>query len=188
MSYRKNKMKKIHFITTNKFKFEFAEKIFRRFKIKLIWINKRYWEIQSENLDEIISYALKEIKIDPCMIEDSGLFIEALNGFPGFATKFVQRKIGGIGIIKLMRNEKNRNAYFKSVVGVKINNKIKTFSGIMEGRILHEIQGDEKSFDSIFAPKGSEKSLYYAKDIETDWHRSFTKAAQYVAGELYGKR
>ncbi len=179
---------KVYFVTTNKYKFKFAEKIFKKFKIDLVWVNKEYKEIQNENIDEIVKEALEEIEVTPCIIEDSGLFIEALNGFPGFASKYVQEKIGGIGIIKLMKNEKNRNAYFKSVVGVKINKKIKTFSGVMHGKILYVPQGDEKSFDSVFAPKGFEKSLYYTKDIETDWHKSFTKAAQYIAGELYGER
>ncbi len=181
-------MSRVYFITTNEFKFKFAENIFKKFGIDLIWIEKEYKEIQCENIEEIVVNALKEIEIDPCIVEDSGLFIEALNGFPGFISKFVQEKIGGVGIIKLMKNEKNRSAYFKSIVGVKINNKIKTFSGIMYGRILTEIQGDRRSFDSIFAPRGIKKSLYYARDIETDWHISFKKAAQYIAGELHVRR
>jgi XTP/dITP diphosphohydrolase len=38
----------------------------------------------------------------PIIVEDAGLFVEALNGFPGPYSSYVYKTIGNEGLLKLM--------------------------------------------------------------------------------------
>jgi len=105
----------IYFVTSNKGKQAEARAIFG----DLVQKDIGYTEIQADTLDEVAAYGIKEVaaRLDsPVMIEDAGLFVEALGGFPGVYSAYVQRTIGNAGILRLMEGEENRNAHFKSVV------------------------------------------------------------------------
>lgn len=47
------------------------------------------------------------------LVEDSGLFINSLNGFPGPYSSFVERKIGLQGILDLLKNKDERVAEYR---------------------------------------------------------------------------
>jgi XTP/dITP diphosphohydrolase len=142
---------KIFFVTSNKGKFSEAEKKIKNIEQKKI----DYPEIRSEKLSEIVVHGIEFLKgkiRKPFFIEDSGLFIESLNGFPGPFSKYVFNKIGCKGILKLMKNEKNRKAVFKSVIGY-YDKKIKVFEGVCEGRISTRMRGKKGfGYDPIFIP------------------------------------
>ena len=64
-----------------------------------------YPEIQAESLEETIVPGLEWLvsKFDrPVMIDDSGLFIDALKGFPGVYSSYAFRTLGCEGILRLM--------------------------------------------------------------------------------------
>ena len=48
------------------------------------------------------------------LVEDSGLFIESLDDFPGVYSSYFFRTVGNQGIIKLLENESNRNAEYRA--------------------------------------------------------------------------
>jgi inosine/xanthosine triphosphate pyrophosphatase family protein len=50
-------------------------------------------------------------------MQDAGLKIEALNGFPGPYTKYVMDTIGAAGILRLMASVENRHVHFEQVLG-----------------------------------------------------------------------
>ncbi len=148
----------ISFVTTNKGKFVEAKKIAEKFSIEIRWVNLEYPEIQGESLEEVayfsIKFLSKEID-DMFFIEDSGLFINSLKGFPGIYSSYVFKTIGNEGILKLMEGVKDRSAYFKAVVAFYDRSEIHTFIGITEGRIANEIRGDSGfGFDPIFEYNG----------------------------------
>ncbi len=149
---------KIFFVTSNNGKYVEANQKIKNIEQK----NIDYPEIRSENLSEIVVYGiefLKEKIRKPFFIEDSGLFIEVLNGFPGPYSKYVYNKVGCKGILKLMRNEKNRAAIFKSVIGY-YDKKIKVFEGICEGEISIRMKGKSGfGYDPVFIPKNSNKTF-----------------------------
>ena len=106
-----------------------------------------------------------------CFSEDTGLEVEALNGEPGVKTA----RYAGEGrkfqenIDKLINNlqgETNRNARFRTVISLILNNKEYLFDGICEGNIT-EVQKGTKGFgyDPIFIPEGASKS-FGEMDIE----------------------
>ncbi len=121
-----------------------------------------YPEIQANTLEEVVKYILDELSsFAPLIIDDSGLFIDALNGFPGVYSSYVMDTLGCDGILKLMDGTENRKAHFECVIGY-LNNEKKLFKGISEGMITKEIKGDSGfGYDPIFNPL--DKDITYAQ-------------------------
>jgi len=88
-------------------------------------------------------------------IEDSGMFIPALNGFPGPYSAFVSKSIGNDGILKLMAGKKGaeRRVTFKTVVAFCDTPEKSPilFVGTVEGKIADAMRGEGGfGFDPIF--------------------------------------
>lgn len=153
----------ITFITSNIHKVEEAENIFRKFNIELEHIDLGYTEPQG-TLEEVAiagaKYASRKLN-KPVIVEDAGLFIKALEDFPGTYSSYVQDTIGNNGILKLMdefKYDKDRYAEFRSVIGYCAPNiEPKIFLGKVSGIIAFEEIGNKGfAFDPIFyVPKMS---------------------------------
>ncbi|MEM2990196.1 MAG: XTP/dITP diphosphatase [Halobacteria archaeon] len=146
--------KKLLFITSNLGKVEEARKFLSKLNVEIAQLNLKYPEIQSNSLMEIARYGAEycysKLK-KPLFVEDSGLFIKALNGFPGPYSSYVFKTIGNIGLLRLMQGVEKREAYFKSVVAYHDGENIKIFSGIVRGKISYEAKGSSGfGFDPIF--------------------------------------
>ncbi|AFK21999.1 XTP/dITP diphosphatase [Pyrococcus sp. ST04] len=153
---------KIFFITSNDGKVREAKALLEPLGVEVIKKTIEYPEIQAGSLEEVVEFGAKwlaEILDGPFMIEDSGLFIEALNGFPGVYSAYVYKTIGLDGILKLLSDVENRRAYFKSVIGY-YDGKLHIFKGIVWGRISTEKRGIHGfGYDPIFVPDGYEKTF-----------------------------
>lgn len=125
-------------------------------------------EIQSDLLQEIAAASVEkafERAHLPFIVEDAGLFIDALNGFPGPYAAYVFKTIGNEGLLRLMHNVKARKAHFESTVAY-LSSDLKSpicFTGTVHGEIAEaERRGDSISgfgFDPIFKPKGARKTF-----------------------------
>ena len=96
------------FASGNKNKYEEAEKILAEFGIKLKFFKTNLLEIQSYGwLDEIAEQkaldAYSKCK-EPVIVEDSGLFIKDLRGFPGPFSSYAFQTLGNIGILGLLNS------------------------------------------------------------------------------------
>ena len=141
----------IYFVTSNKGKYAEAQAIFG----DLLQKDIGYTEIQADTLEEVALYGMKEVAArlqGPVMLEDAGLFVEALNGFPGVYSAYVQKTIGNAGILRLMEGQENRKAYFKSVVAyLEPGREAVMFSGEVHGQIGFEARGQKGfGYDPIF--------------------------------------
>jgi len=165
----------IYFITSNMHKYLETRKIFRSHRLELGRISKNYTEIQADALEEVVKEALKRIKRKKVFIEDAGIFIKALKGFPGVYSRYIEDTIGNHGILRLMRDVKERSAVFKSVVGYR-DAEIKLFNGEVFGSIAFEERGSRGfGYDPIFVPKGYNKT--FAEDYELKQRISHRKKA-----------
>lgn len=163
-------IKKIYFATTNQNKFKEAEKIFFKYGLKLEHLKLKTIEIQSGSLKKIALNSLNQVLSKhrlPVFVEDAGLFIKALNGFPGPYSSYVFKTIGFKGILKLMKNVQNREACFLSVVAFGNRElKPKVFTGKVCGKITLKAKGlSGFGFDPIFQPKNFKKT-FAEMDIE----------------------
>jgi XTP/dITP diphosphohydrolase len=148
----------INFVTSNKGKFAEADGIFGNLEMR----NIGYTEIQADTLEEVAAFGIREVmerQKGPVMIEDAGLFINALNGFPGVYSAYVQKTVGNAGILKLMQGLENRDAFFKSVVAyAEPGTEPVMFAGEVHGQIGFEQRGEKGfGYDPIFYVDG--KSL-----------------------------
>jgi len=108
----------------------------------------------------------------PCIADDSGLVIPALNGFPGVKT---HRFLDGSDsrrnqeILKLMKDIKDRTCYFTCSIAYFDGINLETFEYSLEGRIaLKENINNGFGFDSIFLYNGkylSDMSMQEKNDI-----------------------
>lgn len=142
--------------TRNKNKYSEAKNILAALGITLKILEADRVEIQADDLEEIAIYSLRNLESEsrPITVEDAGLFIDGLNGFPGPYSSYVLRTIGLEGVLKLMKKVDDRNAKFQSAVAYKFHNKLRCFLGVVEGEISTEIRGSQGfGYDPIFIPR-----------------------------------
>ncbi|MDG6997700.1 MAG: RdgB/HAM1 family non-canonical purine NTP pyrophosphatase [Nitrososphaerota archaeon] len=154
-----------YFATENVHKLEEAKMALGQHKIdveKLEGVSKI--EIQHVDLEEIAATALALIlpKTEkPIFVEDSGLFVHDLNGFPGPYSSYIFDTIGINGLLKLLDGAKTRKAEFKSSVAFGKGGKwLATFSSTTEGTIQLQSRGSNGfGFDPIFVPIWAQKTF-----------------------------
>jgi XTP/dITP diphosphohydrolase len=151
-------------VTSNIGKFKEAKLVMESYGITIQHLAIEKPEIQADDIKEISEYAAKEILKQhrkEILVEDAGLFIEALNGFPGPYSSYVLRTIGCQGILQLLEQETERTAKFKAVLSYgKPKESVISFIGEIKGIITHSMRGDSGfGFDPIFVPEGSNKTF-----------------------------
>ena len=148
----------IYFITSNKGKLEEVRAITGMdIRSKSIEIA----EIQDTDVEKIVKdkavKAYSSIK-RPVIVEDTGLYIKALNGFPGALVKWLVDAVGPGGICKIVSKYSNRNAYAETCIAFYDGRKLATFSGRIDGTIARSPIGDNGfGWDPIFIPNGRER-------------------------------
>lgn len=127
-------------------------------RIKVNHLDFEYPELRSDDPTEIVRVAAKTLAErlnKTIVVEDSGLFVDALKEFPGTCTAYIHKRIGNEGIIRLMKGQKNRKCFYKSAIGYcePGHEPIATL-GVEEGTIASEISGTNGwGQDPIFIPK-----------------------------------
>lgn len=166
-------MKTLYFVTGNKGKFSEAKNRFSGLNIKIVRKDLGYPEIQADSLEEVALYGVNYIqsRLDkPFFLEDAGLFIDGLDGFPGVYSAYIFYRIGCHGILKLMDEFKDnkRNAYFRSVIAFKEpEKKSKLFIGESCGMISKKPLGNNGfGYDPIFIPENEKKTFAQMETTE----------------------
>lgn len=160
-----HKLSDLLFVSSNINKFREAKEILDSFGIPIKFFKLTLEEIQSNSIKQI---ALKKAKDAfskchvPLIIEDDGLHIDSLGGFPGPYSSYVQKTIGNQGILKLLN--RSRDAKFISTITYCDKNNLKSFEGKLFGTISKLEKGKGWGFDPIFIPKNQKKT--YGELIE----------------------
>jgi len=152
------------FATSNEHKFDEARLALREFGIALKRLPAKGTELQSDDIAEIAKHsAVETFKRErrPLFVEDTGLFVHALKGFPGPYASYVNRTVGPESLITLLRGARERRAEFVSAVAhCSQGSKVDVFYGSLRGRIAGEPRGGNGfGFDPVFIPLGSEMTL-----------------------------
>ena len=116
---------------------------------------KGYFDIlKSKNLSNFMVIA-----------DDTGLFVEALNGAPGiYAARYAGENVtyldNRLKLLKELKGVENRNAYFATAVCMVTDNDVKYFHGKTSGRILKKNVGKNGfGYDAIFYSNELKKSF-----------------------------
>lgn len=162
---------RLAFVTTNQDKAREVVSILGSEGIELEVVNLKLIEPQSDSLEEISIACCKEAygKLKrPVFVEDSGLFIECLNGFPGPYSSYVYKTIGLKGVLKLLEGVVDRRAVFQSCVACKLSDgPPKVFKGTCDGRMATVPRGSSGfGFDPIFIPDHDGGRVFAEMSIE----------------------
>ena len=98
-------MKSLYFASNNYDKYVEIQPVLQKYSIDVRFSRMKLTEIQSTFLIEIAieksKSAFEKISM-PIIVEDDGLYIDELNGFPGQYSSYIFETIGNDGILKLL--------------------------------------------------------------------------------------
>lgn len=184
----------VYFLTSNRHKFQEARGVLKEYGLRVKMLRRKIEEIQHDKLEKIAVVALSRASVGlklPAFVEDAGLFVEALGGFPGPYSSYVYRTIGLQGILRLLEGREDRGAEFRSVVAFREPPGImKAFLGVAKGIISHHAKGDQGfGFDPIFIPDGSEVTFgempMEEKSLHSHRGRALRKFARWYTGRAF---
>lgn len=121
-------------------------------------------EVQADDLGVVAwhkaSALLGRVR-EPYFVDDGGLFVDALKGFPGVYSAPTLKSIGAPGILRLMEGVLDRRARFECVVGYVDAGEVRLFKGRCEGRLAlaPRAAGHGFGFDPIFEPEGETRTF-----------------------------
>jgi len=148
----------IYFITGNENKFKEAKAIIPEFEQLNIDID----EIQELDPKKIIEHKIN-LALKKCsgkiLVEDTSLFIECLNGFPGPLIKWFLKSMAAEEIYNLVKKYSNNNTTALTHIGYYDGEKINFFSAELKGKIVQPKGKTDFGWDCIFKPENSEKTL-----------------------------
>lgn len=162
---------KITYITGNWAKVKVAKMFFEPLGFEIDNKKIECPELQADTFEEVAKYSSKYasdlLKCDT-LKNDSGLVIPALKGFPGPYTHYVEDTLGEDGILKLMQNIENREAYFvECLCYTQYGKEPVCFTSKINGKIALEKSGKYGwSYDFIFIPEGKDKTFANYPDDE----------------------
>ena len=135
------------------------------------------------------NYVKERYQMD-CFADDTGLEVKALNGEPGvFSARYAgEQKDNEANIKKLLselEGKENREARFKTVIALNLNDHQHLFMGICKGHILEDKKGEHGfGYDAVFQPNNSEKSFAEMELVEKSKISHRGKALQYLIDYL----
>jgi len=153
--------KRLTFVTGNKGKATELGALLAPHGFEVMQDPRGYPEIQADTLAEVTEAGADHLLANglqpPFVLEDSGLFIDSLKGFPGAYSRHALDTIGCDGILRLMAEVPlaQRSARFEADLLLVEGRRRRHFAGLCPGRIATEAAGAGGfGFDPIFAPAG----------------------------------
>ena len=178
-------METITFASINQNKFFEVQSILLTRNIIIDFSKIHLVEIQSDSLEEIAREKAKTAfaKVGrQVIVEDDGLFIDSLSGFPGQYSSFVFKTIGNGGILKLLAGSTKRSAYFSSLIAFYNGISLSISEGRVDGRISDRITEGGWGYDPIFVPDGTDLTFAELKKSKNEYShrkRALEKFAQW---------
>lgn len=143
-------------VTGNPGKVREYQAAFAEYGVAMEHAHVPYDEVQTSYLEEVVDKGLKALcaqGLRDFMVDDSGLFVNALKGFPGVWSAYAQKTIGNQGLLKLMEGVQDRSAVFKCCIGARIGDQTIVVTGVCPGLITEQEEGsDGFGYDPIFSP------------------------------------
>tara|TARA_Y100001933_G_scaffold205579_1_gene208170 strand:- start:956 stop:1531 length:576 start_codon:yes stop_codon:yes gene_type:complete len=163
-------MNEICFVTGNKNKLREVQNLLTNYKIvSLVDLNFSEDIAETENTIQgnaelKASFIYNKYNID-CFSDDTGLFIDSLGGLPGvksarYAGENCNSEENINLVLKNLKDKSDRNASFKTVICLILNNTRYFFEGVINGKITEEKVGNGGfGYDPIFVPEGFDKTF-----------------------------
>jgi XTP/dITP diphosphohydrolase len=168
-------LRAVTFASTNQNKYREVQSILSSHGIAVDFAQLNLVEVQSDSLEEIAGEkaksAFSQVK-RPVIVEDDGLFIDALKGFPGQYSSHAFKTIGNEGIMKLMAGSADRSASFRSLIAFYDGQHLSISEGRVDGKISYKITEGGWGYDPIFIPAGIDITFAQLKEKKNEYsHR-----------------
>jgi len=176
-------MRELFFITSNHGKVHEATEKLRPLGYAVIQKDLGYPELQADSLEEVASWGASYIQErfnKPFILEDAGIFIDVLQGFPGVYSKYVFYTIGLDGVLHLLKGSSNRKARFRSVFAYSEPGRKPILAiGECAGTITMKKQGTHGfGYDPLFIPNGARKTFGEMSVEEKNYFSHRSKALE----------
>lgn len=162
--------------------------------LALGWERRTLPEPQADDLETVVRSKLGALPADrgTWIVDDSGLFLSALGGFPGVYSAYALRTIGLDGLLRLLRG-RGREAVFRTVAGVRQGATSRLFRGEVRGRIAMRARGRHGfGYDPIFIPDGWRRTFGQVPPVEKNEvshrARAMRRAATYLSGRAGSRK
>lgn len=177
----------LRFVTTNPGKVREAREYLGGVR-EIEQFEYEYAEIQSEDLSPIAAHGAREAfdaAGSPVFVEDSGLFITDLGGFPGPYSSYVYGTLGNDRLWRLVSAEENHRAVFRSVIAYYDGETGETFEGAVPGRIVAPRGEGGFGYDPVFEYDGQTFAELSTAEKNAVSHRgrALAKFARWLAGD-----
>ena len=158
----KGKEKEIVFVTTNPHKVAEVRGLLKGYTLTNIDLHLPELQgVQEDIVSAKASAACLELK-KPVVVDDTGLYITALDGMPGpYGAHFI-KAMGVEKIGKIMSLFQDKTAVFKTCVGyAEPGTKPQVFVGEIAGTMLEKPRGANHGFgyDPLFVPDGHTRTF-----------------------------
>lgn len=161
----------VRFVSTNRNKFrEVAAVLGGEFDLRVRWIRRELPEPQADDLATVVRSKLSALPRSGAtyLVEDSGLFLTGLGGFPGVYSAYIYETIGLRGILRLL-DGRSRRAVFRTVAGVRRGGRTWMIEGTATGTIARRPRGRGGfGYDPIFIPTGERRTFAEMSAEEKD--------------------
>ncbi len=116
-------------------------------------------ELDAHNIISAKITAAREKISGDIIVEDTGLYIRGLNGFPGPLVKWMLSSIGTQGIFEIIGKLPSQKAEAKTIIGCARGESVYYFEGKIIGTIVAPRGDNGFGWDEIFQPEGSNKTF-----------------------------
>ncbi len=135
-----------------------------------------YAELQSDSLSEIAIHGANEAfnaagGEEPVITDDSGIFIDALKGFPGPYSSYAYHTLGLSKILRLLSNSDNNRAYFRTSIAYRSSDISMAFEGSIRGKIVPQRGEMGFGYDPIFEYNGKTLAEMNTEEKNSISHR-----------------
>jgi XTP/dITP diphosphohydrolase len=148
-------------VTTNPGKLREVREILAPFHAAVSALRRKLPEPQTSSLREVARSKLEAVSEVPgwVLVEDSGLFIRSLGGFPGVYSAYIYGIWGLDPLLELLR-DRPRDAVFRTVAGLRYGTRTWYRLGECRGTIARSRRGTGGfGFDPIFVPEGKRRTF-----------------------------
>ncbi|HUR61761.1 MAG TPA: RdgB/HAM1 family non-canonical purine NTP pyrophosphatase [Candidatus Thermoplasmatota archaeon] len=154
--------RRLTFVTGNPGKLSEMSAMLSPLGIEVVGDARGYQEPQAATLRDVTEAGARQLLAQglqaPFMLEDSGLFVAALRGFPGVYSRHALETVGVAGLLRLLRDvelEMRSAAFQADLCYVDAAGALHHFEGTCRGRIAERPAGTSGfGFDPVFVPEG----------------------------------
>ncbi len=179
----------LHFVTTNADKVAEARDHLGAVT-EVTQFDYDYVEVQADEVGEIAAHGAREAYEatgtgEPVIVDDTGLFIRGLSGFPGPYASFVEHTLGIERVWGLAQDLEDRRATFRSAIAYADGETVEVFEGSVQGTLVAPRGEGGFGYDPIFEHDGTTlaEMTMAEKNAVSHRARALSKLADWLAEE-----